>query len=63
MIARKAWDGYDKIKCDCGHYPQDHHAREGWCNMCGCTWYHPNIKYIKEVKGNIRLKIPKQNSH
>ena len=37
---------YARVKCDCGHYPKDHHAGEGWCNKCGCTWYYPNVRYI-----------------
>jgi len=35
-----------KIKCNCGHYPEDHYLEEGACSKCGCTWYYPNDKYI-----------------
>ncbi len=36
----------NRIKCDCGHRPRDHYCSEGCCDKCGCTWYHPNAKYI-----------------
>lgn len=46
---------YSRVKCDCGHYPKDHYVREGQCGRCGCTWYHPNYRYVlrrrKEAKG------------
>jgi len=42
----KKWQEHSRVKCDCGHYPKDHFAREGWCEKCGCTWYYPNYKYI-----------------
>lgn len=47
------------IKCDCGHYAKDHYLTEGCCSSkcpeagnrtCGCTWYHPNIHWIKKQK-------------
>jgi len=44
------WHEHSRVKCDCGHYPKDHHAREGWCDECGCTWYYPNHRYILRKK-------------
>ena len=46
------------VKCDCGHYAKDHYLEEGWCHHsehpraggCGCTWYHPNVHWIKKQK-------------
>lgn len=49
----RAWKGYDKIKCDCGHYPKDHYNREGWCDKCGCTWYYPNVRYIRRKQKEV----------
>ncbi len=43
-------DNHRIVKCDCGHYPKDHYAREGWCDECGCTWYYPNYRYILRKK-------------
>ncbi len=43
----KRWAEYDKVKCNCGHYPKDHFNREGVCSKCGCTWYYPNDKFIR----------------
>lgn len=45
-----------RAKCDCGHYAKDHHASEGACKSCGCTWYHPNYQYCLK-KHKIRLKV------
>jgi len=39
-----------KVKCGCGHYPEDHYLKEGACAKCGCTWYHPNDTYILAKK-------------
>jgi len=33
-------------KCDCQHRKDSHHAGEGWCDKCGCTWFHPNIQRV-----------------
>jgi hypothetical protein len=41
------------VKCNCGHTVKDHY-RGGWCHssghpkegQCGCTWFHPNDKWI-----------------
>ena len=41
------------VKCNCGHTIKDHY-RGGWCHsgshpqagQCGCTWFHPNDKWI-----------------
>lgn len=54
----KAWKAARKkihgnVKCDCGH-PQKDHYNGGWCHSgthpkaggCGCTWFHPNVRYI-----------------
>lgn len=49
---------HGNVKCDCGHRQKDHHANEGWCHSsthktpgkCGCTWFHPNVNYIKRKK-------------
>ena len=43
----RTWEKKHKhVKCDCGCYMKDHFGDAGWCNKCGCTWYHPNHKYI-----------------
>jgi len=36
------------VKCDCGHYAKDHFIGAGCCSLCGCTWHHPNTKWIKQ---------------
>ena len=44
-------------KCDCGHTIKDH-FQGGWCHssghpkegQCGCTWFYPNVNYIKRKK-------------
>ena len=49
---------HGNVKCDCGHRQNDHRANEGWCHdsshpkagKCGCTWFHPNVRYIKRKK-------------
>jgi len=46
---------HGNIKCDCGHTKKDHYQDNGWCHhsahpeagKCGCTWFHPNRKYIR----------------
>jgi len=46
------------VKCDCGHYAKDHYQGVGWCHdsghknpgQCGCTWYHPNTKWVNRQK-------------
>ena len=45
---KKAWENHEKVKCDCGHYVEDHYARGGQCSKCGCTWYWPNHRYQKK---------------
>jgi hypothetical protein len=52
------WGKYSKIRCNCGHYPKDHFAREGWCDRCGCTWYYPNDKYILKQKKLAKVEVP-----
>ncbi|MDD3479970.1 MAG: hypothetical protein PHI42_06260 [Paludibacteraceae bacterium] len=39
------------VKCNCGHTQKDHY-RGGWCDKCGCTFYHPNDKWI--LRNNAR---------
>jgi len=49
---------HGNIKCDCGHTQKDHHQGTGSCHdsthkhhgKCGCTWFHPNVKYIQKLK-------------
>jgi hypothetical protein len=49
---------HGNVKCDCGHIQKDHYQNNGWCHhsehsnsgKCGCTWFHPNIHYIKNKK-------------
>lgn len=50
---------HGNVKCDCGHPKKDHYQNGGYCHHsthknaggCGCTWFHPNKKYIdKKVK-------------
>jgi hypothetical protein len=49
---------HGNIKCDCGHKQSDHNNNRGWCHdpqhknpgQCGCTWFHPNVKYIRRKK-------------
>lgn len=57
----KRWRKHSRVKCDCTHYPKDHHNREGFCDKCGCTWYWPNVKYIKrkqeEAKRSKKAKV------
>jgi hypothetical protein len=60
---------YNRVKCDCGHYPKDHYGGSGFCHdsthtnagQCGCTWYHPNHKYIlrkqKKLKNDKSTQI------
>jgi hypothetical protein len=46
---------HGNVKCDCGHRRKDHYQNSGFCHhskhpnqgKCGCTWFHPNVKYIK----------------
>jgi len=45
-VMSKRWAKFDKVKCNCGHYPKDHFNREGACLKCACTWYYPNDKHI-----------------
>lgn len=45
---------HGNVKCDCGHKQKDHYQNNGACHhsqhensgKCGCTWFHPNTKYI-----------------
>lgn len=56
---------HSNVKCDCGHTQKDHYQGTGWCHhsghenpgKCGCTWYHPNEKYLKKVKKNMEKQF------
>lgn len=39
-----------KTKCDCGELAKDHFQGVGQCSKNGCTWYHPNVNYIRRQK-------------
>lgn len=39
------------ISCNCGHLRHEH-FEGGFCNQCGCTWYHPNDKWILKQKND-----------
>jgi hypothetical protein len=49
---------HGNVKCDCGHKQKDHHQNTGYCHhsqhpesgKCGCTWFHPNVKYVRKKK-------------
>ena len=49
---------HGNVKCDCGHRQDDHFQKNGWCHhpqhqnsgKCGCTWFHPNVKYVRRWK-------------
>lgn len=49
---------HGNVKCDCGHTQKDHYRGTGWCHHsqhpkageCGCTWFHPNVRYIEKQK-------------
>jgi hypothetical protein len=50
---------HGSVKCDCGHKQVDHHNNAGFCHHkdhnhkeCGCTWFHPNVKYVNRKKLN-----------
>jgi len=51
---------HGSVKCDCGHKQKDHFNNEGYCHhsnhsdsgKCGCTWFHPNVSYVKRKKLN-----------
>lgn len=52
------------VKCTCGHVAADHFQNSGYCHhslhanpgLCGCTWYHPNDKWIiKQQKKKAKL--------
>ena len=48
------------VKCDFGHTQKHHYNGEGFCHhskhlnagKCGCSWFHPNIKYINKLNKN-----------
>lgn len=39
---------HGNVKCDCGHTAKFHYLHEGCCDKCGCTWYYPNVYYMKK---------------
>ena len=49
---------HGNIKCDCGHTQKNHYHNKGYCHhsqhpnagQCGCTWFHPNVKYVRRKK-------------
>ena len=44
--------------CDCGHPKTTHYNNEGCCDVCGCTWYYPNIGVIDTFKAIRHLFKP-----
>ena len=38
---------HEGARCDCTHKKREHFHGEGCCNLCGCTWFHPEYKYCK----------------
>jgi hypothetical protein len=46
---------HGNVKCDCGHTQKDHYNNIGFCHdsthtnagKCGCTWFHPNKRYVR----------------
>lgn len=46
---------HGNIKCDCGHTQKEHYNEEGHCGSCGCTWFHPNVNYIKKKKNEQKI--------
>lgn len=49
--AEKAFNKkYRRVKCNCGELMKDHFQNRGWCSKNGCTWYHPNDKYLLQQK-------------
>lgn len=59
---------HHNIKCDCGHRQSDHSNGWGWCHdskhansgQCGCTWFYPNVKYIKR-KNKLKENVNKSD--
>ena len=49
-IPYQSWKYFSRIRCSCGCYPKDHSQRTGWCDKCGCTWYHPNDKFVLKMR-------------
>src|SRR3990167_2479534 len=37
----------NRLICDCGHLRRHHFMNSGCCEMCGCTWWYPNIEWIR----------------
>ena len=49
------------VKCDCGATKKQHNNGEGQCMVNACTWFHPNIKYIKNVEKQHRKILDMQH--
>jgi hypothetical protein len=47
---------HGNVKCDCGHTAKTHFRESGCCDGCGCTWYHPNINWVKKNRGKLGVK-------
>jgi hypothetical protein len=47
---------YENIKCDCGHTAKTHFRNQGCCDDCGCTWYHPNVRWVKKNLSKLGVK-------
>ena len=45
------------IRCNCGHLSKYHFNGEGCCVECGCTWYHPNDRWLKKQKRTAHERI------
>ena len=49
---------HGNIKCDCGHTQKNHFRQSGCCHgtskkdSCGCTWFHPNVNYVRKKKAS-----------
>jgi hypothetical protein len=48
------------VKCDCGETRKKHFNGEGACKLNGCTWFHPNFKYVikNRTKDKQQSRIP-----
>jgi hypothetical protein len=43
------------VKCDCGE-SRKNHPGDGCCILNACTWFHPNIKYIRKFQKRAEVK-------
>ncbi len=53
---KRKFNYHGNIKCDCGDKQKDHFLGEGWCDKCGCTWFYPNVYYIKRKKKKLKCQ-------